>query len=59
MISLRYYTTAAFRSINQPLRDMERYNGNWRHPLALFVIYIKEGIGKLRAVEQRVPMRSL
>jgi hypothetical protein len=55
VVSLRYYTTAAFRTINQPLRDQERFEKGDRHPLPLTVWYIKEGIGKLRAVEADLP----
>jgi len=51
VLALRLYSTEAFRSINAPLRDRARYAGGRPHPLPLTVMYITEGVGKLRAVE--------
>ena len=50
VIALRLYTTAAYKFINNPLRNLERKNANRQHPLAACVIYIEEGIKKLRNV---------
>lgn len=49
MLALRVYTTAAYQSINTPLRDQT--DGRAPHPLPVTVNYIKDAIGKLRAVE--------
>ena len=43
--ALRYYTTAAFKWINDPLRRKAK-----PHPLAMTTLYIYEGLKKLRAV---------
>ena len=48
---LRLYTTAAFRSINAPLRD--RNPERPPHRLPVTVNYIRDAIGKLRAVEAK------
>ena len=40
-------TTAAYKSLNNPLRDMERTSA---HPLAVTVAFLNEGIRRLRAV---------
>lgn len=48
--ALRIYTTAAFKSINGPLRDQERRARNEPHPLFLTVILIAKAVLKLRAV---------
>ena len=49
--ALRIYSTAAFRSINDPLRDLARKERGEAHPLPLTVKLITEAVGKLRAVE--------
>lgn len=49
--ALRLYTTAAFRHINDPLRDMERRNAGKPHPLPLIVSLIEEACKKLGAAE--------
>ena len=33
VLALRFYTTAGFRSINDPLRDMDRKGRHEAHPL--------------------------
>jgi hypothetical protein len=48
--ALRLYTTMAFRTINNGLRDQERFKTGRQHPLPVTVAYIKEALGKLRAV---------
>lgn len=48
MLALRLYTTAAFRSLNGPLRDTS--DEREPHPFPVTINLIKEGIGKLRAV---------
>ena len=50
VIALRLYTTAAYRYINNPLRDRNRVKRKEKHPLPTVVILISEGIKKLRAV---------
>lgn len=47
VLALRLYTTAAYKSLNGPLRDRERVDA---HPLAVTIAFINEGIKKLRAV---------
>jgi len=49
--ALRIYTTAAFKSINGPLRDLGRRERQEPHPLALTVVLIKSAVAKLRVVE--------
>ena len=49
VFALRLYTTAAFRSLNAPLRDTRPDRPP--HGLPVTVSFIKEAIGKLRAVE--------
>ena len=46
VLALRLYTTAAFVSINSPLRDAARTQS---HPLAATVWFLSEGIKQLRA----------
>mmetsp|Transcript_34205 Transcript_34205/g.89960 ORF Transcript_34205/g.89960 Transcript_34205/m.89960 type:complete len:515 (+) Transcript_34205:114-1658(+) len=48
--ALRIYTTSAYKSINDPLRNYDRYKRKERHPLALTVTLITNGVKKLRAV---------
>jgi len=51
VVALRLYTTAAFISINGPLRSVERRETATPHPLAATVVFIKEGLSKLRAAD--------
>ena len=46
----RVYSTAAFRSINDPLRDLGRQQRREPHPLPLTVALLAAAVGKLRAV---------
>jgi len=46
VVALRLYTTAAFKYINGPLRDL---NSSEPHPLPVTVAFIAEGIRRLRA----------
>jgi hypothetical protein len=48
--ALRIYTTAAFRSINDPLRDLRRKASGQPHPLPLTCVLIDRAVGKLRTV---------
>ena len=48
--ALRIYTTAAFRSINDPLRDTARRERNEPHPLPLTCSLVDKAVGKLRAI---------
>ena len=45
--ALRIYTTAAYRVLNEPLRDLERTEP---HPFPVTIAFLREAIGKLRAV---------
>ena len=45
--ALRLYTTAAFRALNEPLRDRKRVDP---HPFPVTIACIAEGIKRLRAV---------
>ena len=49
--ALRIYTTAAFKSINGPLRDAGRLERKEPHPLSLTVVLIRNAVSKLRVVE--------
>jgi hypothetical protein len=49
--AIRLYSTAAFRSINNPLRDQERCGRGEAHPLPVTVTLIRDGLKKLRVVE--------
>merc|ERR1719506_240193 len=51
VVALRLYTTQAFRSINNPLRDQERFARGEAHPLPLTVTLLRDALSKLRAVE--------
>ena len=58
--ALRIYTTAAYRVLNDPLRDLERVGP---HPFPVTIAFLREAIGKLRAVgaqedQQRMSNRS-
>ena len=50
VIALRLYTTTAYKFINGPLRDIKRKENHQQHPLAACVIFIQDGIKKLRNV---------
>ena len=49
--AIRLYSTAAFRSINNPLRDQERSGRGEAHPLPATVTLIRNGLKKMRVVE--------
>ena len=49
--ALRFYSTAAFRTINAPLRDQERFGRHEPHPLPLTVAWIRDALSKLRIIE--------
>ena len=48
--ALRFYTTAAFNTINNALRDQARYRDKRPHPLPITVALIREALGRLRVV---------
>ena len=50
VVALRLYTTDAFRTINNGLRDQKRYKKGKEHPLPVTVAFIKEALLRLRAV---------
>jgi hypothetical protein len=47
--ALRIYTTAAFRSVNDPLRSLQRREAGQAHPVPLTCALIDKAIGKLCA----------
>ena len=49
--ALRLYSTDAFRAINAPLRDQERFGRHEPHPLPLTVAWIRDALSKLRKIE--------
>jgi hypothetical protein len=51
VVALRLYTTSAFQSINRPLRDQARMKSSRPHPLPVTVMFIVQGIKKLRAID--------
>ena len=50
VVALRLYTTAAYRSINSPLRDLNRFQRHEAHMLPVTVSFIADGVRKLRAI---------
>ncbi|KAL3930332.1 MAG: hypothetical protein SGPRY_001582 [Prymnesium sp.] len=50
VLALRLYTTHAFKYINGPLRATGYGRGKRPHPLPITVMFISEGIKRLRAV---------
>ena len=46
--AIRIYTTAAYKVLNGPLRNTSRRDGG--HPLPVTISFLREAIGKLRAV---------
>jgi len=50
IVALRLYTTAAYREINNPLRDLNRFDTRTPHPLPVTVWYITDAIKRLRRV---------
>lgn len=52
--AIRLYSTAAFRSINNPLRDQERSERGEAHPLPATVTLIRDGLKKMRVVELKL-----
>ena len=48
--ALRFYTTAAFSTINNGLRDQTRYRAERPHPFPVTVAFIAEGLKRLRTV---------
>ena len=53
ILALRVYSTAAFASLNGPLRDRERYERGDAHKLPVTVAFINEGVKRLRAVGKK------
>ena len=53
VIALRLYTTLAYKSINDPLRDRSRFRKKEPHSLPATVLFIREAIKKLRAIANR------
>ena len=55
MLALRLYTTAAFVSINNPLRELVAASRVEPHPFPVTVAFISEGIKRLRAIAVVLP----
>ena len=51
VVALRLYTTVAYRSLNEPLRDLERFGRSEPHKLPVTVAYVDQAIRQLRANE--------
>ena len=51
VLALRVYTTAAYRSLNESLRAVDRVG---QHPFPVTIFFISEGIKMLRAVAAEV-----
>ena len=56
--ALRLYSTDAFRAINAPLRDQERFGRHEPHPLPLTVAWIRDALSKLRVIEAESARRN-
>ena len=56
VVALRWYTTIAYKSMNEPLRDIERAEP---HPLAATVAFLREGLTKLHAIAAPSPHGQL
>lgn len=54
VVALRLYTTSAYKWINDPLRDKQRIEKGIPHPLPVTVMYISNGIKKLRGIHASV-----
>ena len=54
VVALRYYTSPAFASLNDPLRS-----GRTPHPFPATVAFVDEGIRKLRRPEAQQPGQRL
>ena len=51
VVALRLYTTVAYRSLNEPLRDKERFERSEPHRLPVTVAFVDQAIRQLRANE--------
>ena len=51
---LRFYSTAAFVEVNEPLRDQDRFHRDEPHPLPITVMHISKALSKLRTVDALV-----
>ena len=49
--ALRLYSTAAFQSMNGPLRDLERHKAGRAHPLTATVSFLQDAVKKLRSID--------
>ena len=49
VVALRLYSTAAYRSLNEPLRDIERFGRGEAHRLPVTVAFLDQAIRQLRA----------
>ena len=48
VLVLRFYTTAGYKTINNPLRDKDRLKRREAHPLPLMVFLLSVAVKKLR-----------
>ena len=51
VLALRLYSTAAYRALNEPLRDLERFRKGEAHALPSTVAFLDQAIRQLRANE--------
>lgn len=58
VLALRLYSTAAYQSLNSPLRDTERFLNREPHPLPITVAFIGEAIRRLRVVDAQSENRN-
>lgn len=58
VLAMRLYTTAVYKSINDPLRDRQRHQKNEPHPMPVLVHQLDKAIRKLRAVEAHGATKS-
>ena len=58
VVALRLYTTHAFKHINDPLRDKQRFADGRACPLPVITYLADEAIRKLRAVNSEMPPKA-
>ena len=56
--ALRLYSTAAYQSINNPLRDKERFERHEPHRLPVTVAFLADAVKLLRAVDAEAETRN-
>ena len=56
--ALRLYTSPAYKSINEPLRDKQRFSDGRPHPLAVTVAILSNATKKLRSISATRPQAN-